>query len=491
MRSLTIAGVDRVIDLERGTLEISQVLTYQKDTCLYKTKGDKPTQGEEIIVEDTSLNRRMFGGVIKTVDLERTFQDKSIKVWRVDCDDYTELVDKKRVVETYENLPGDEIFKDIAVKYCPDFTTSGVRSGAPVVEKIVFNYKKPSECFKELCDYIGWHWQPDYYKDLQFFSAEELAQPAPMDLEPGGYFRNFKCSIDTQGLRNRIYILGGVMLSNPIPVEWKADGVQRIWTIPFKPHETEFEVGETLVSLGPEFGDEPSSFDYLLNYQEKYIKCNDLTPTPIEGTTMRLVAKQNEPVITVVEDIESQSAIAAVQGGDGVYEHSITDDSLTTLDAAEAVGNADLRERANPRVSGSFDTEVDGWAPGQLVEIKLPDRGIEGTYLVQKVIIKSTPGTSHAWTYRIEYGGRLLGIADYLRALVSAQQKKQLAETTVISKITNVNEKVKVTDELALTTRQPPYYCGEADAICGFVECSGFFQICAADGLGILTGFEK
>jgi hypothetical protein len=465
MRSLKIAGVERHHDLEKNTLEIEYGLTYEVDTCSFAVKGDMPAEGEEVIIEDGS---RLFAGIIVKVELARTFPSKTIKVWQVECDDYTALLDRRLVVETYENKPADWIFKDIATKYCPGFTVAGVQAGAPAVEYIVFEYVRPSECFKQLCDYVGWQWQPDYYKDLQFFSAEALASPAPLTLVPGGQFRFGKHSIDTQGLRNRVYVRGGTMLSDPQVVEWKADGVARIWTLPWKPHETSFKVGEVLKTVGIENLHEEANFDYMMNYQEKYIRCSSQTTTPADGTTISLTARQDIDVITMVEDLESQAAISAVQGGDGVYEHVIVDDSLTTIQAAEVAGMADLREHANPRVKGSFETEIPGWVPGQIVTVNLPDRGITGIYLVQKVTL--SPVLPDIWTYRIEYGGRLLGVADFLKALVSAQQKKQLAETAILSKFDRQTETAGVTDTVTDTPRNLPYVCGDPDAICGFVQ---------------------
>ena len=470
MRSLKIADVERYSDLEKNTLEIEYGLTYAVDTCSFAVKGDMPAEGEEVIIEDGS---RLFAGIIVKVELARTFPSKTIKVWQVDCDDYTTLLDRRLVVETYENKPADWIFRDIAAKYCPGFTVAGVQAGAPAVEYIVFEYVRPSECFKQLCDYVGWQWQPDYYKDLQFFSAEALASPAPLTLVPGGQFRFGKHSIDTQGLRNRVYVRGGTMLSDPQTIEWKADGVARIWNLPWGPHECSFHVGEIPVTMGIENVDEDDgTHDYFLNFQEKYIKCATATTTPAAGTTMSLTARQDIDVITMVEDLESQAAIAAVQGGDGVYEHVIVDDSLTTIQVAEAAGMADLREHANPRVKGSFETEVPGWVPGQIVPINLPDRGVVGEYLVQKVSLSPTWASPSIWTYRIDYGGRLLGIADFLKALVSAQQKKKLAETAILHKFIYGTDRLGVSAELFTTSRTLPYICGDVDAICGLVVVS-------------------
>ncbi len=467
-RHLYIAGIDRWRDYERATMQIEAALTYQIDTCRFEIRGQQPAEGEEVIIEDDAQGR-LFAGVIVKVELAKVQPDKSNRLWQVDCDDYTALLDRKLVVETYEDMPADAIFRDIVVKYCPGFTTNGVRFGAPTVESTgaEFEYKRPSECFRWLCDYVGWHWQPDYYKDLQFFSAEVLASPAPMVLVPGGKFRFGKHSIDTQGLRNRVYVRGGTMLSDPQTLQWKADGVARIWTLPWPLHEVSLQVGGVPKSVGVENLHEEADFDYMMSFSEKYIRCSAQTATPVEGITISLTARQDIDVITMVEDYDSQQAIAAVQGGDGVYEHVIVDDSLTTLDAAEAAGMADLREHANPRVKGSFETERPGWQPGQLVAINLPDRGVAGEYLVQRVTI--TPATPTLWTYRVEYGGRLLGIADFLKALVSAQQKKQMAETAILSKFNRQTETAGVSDTTTATGRYPPWVCGDTDAVCGFV----------------------
>ncbi len=460
-RHLYIAGVDRWPPAN-DIISIEQALTYEIDTCSFQVAGIQPGEGDEVIIEDDGIGR-LFAGVIVTVELV----DKDLKIWKVECNDYTALLDRKLAVETYELKTADWIFRDIVSKYCPGFTANGVQGGAPTVEYLAFDYKPPSECFKNLCEYIGWHWQPDYHKDLHFFSVDNLASPAPLVLIPGGMFRLIRHTIDTQGLRNRIYVRGGTMLSDPQTIQWKADGVARTWVLPWSPNEASLTVGEAAKTVGIENVGDDADYNYMLNFEKKYIRCSKQTTAPAAGTTMSLTAKQDIDVITMFDDMDSQAAIAAVQGGDGVYEHVITDDTLVTVQAAEAAGMADLREHANPKVTGSFETEVDGWAPGQLAEISLPDRGIEGTFLVQRVTI--TPFDSEIWTYTVEYGGRLLGIADFLAALVSAQQQKRQANSLFLHKYVSGQETVGVSDELTTTPRSLPYVCGDPDAICGLV----------------------
>lgn len=469
-KSLKIAGMERWPDYRRGSLNISQILTYQVDTCSFAIKGSKPLEGSEVIIEDSNLTEpRLFAGIIDRVEL---VNNKAPLVWKVDCQDYTLQMDKKLVVETYQNLSADAIVRDILLKYCPDFSAAGVASGAPVIESTGtdFSYILPSECMKWLCDYIGWQWYVDYYKVVHFFDPAELGVAAPMTLRPGGRFSNFKVSIDHQGLRNRVYVLGGSMLSDPQTIEWKADGVARIWVLPWIPNECSLRVGGVTKSVGVEGVDEEDSNDYLVNLGDGYLRCSAGTNTPASGVTMALTARQNIDVITTVEDLSSQAAIAAIEGGDGVYEHFIKDDTLVTIEAAEAAGNADLREWANPKTSGSFITAVPGWEPGQLVSIELPDRGVNAVFLVQKVTISLSE--AGLWIYTIEYGGRLLEIADFLKALVSAQQKKKINDTALLHKFFYGAEPAEVTDDVQGTLRTPPWKVGDSDAICGFVMCA-------------------
>lgn len=459
-----IAGIDRLPDYQKETLEIEKALTYEIDTCKFQIKGTKPSQGDEVIIEDDSQGR-LFGGTVSKVEMT---DKNNLLFYDIDCDDYTDLLDRRLVVETYSNIAADAIFRDIAAKYCPGFTVNGVRSGAPTIEYMVFDYVKPSECFKQLCDYIGWEWQPDYYKDLQFFSIDDLTSPAPLVLVPGGDFIFGKHTIDKQSLKNRVYVKGGTMLSDPQTVSWVADGVATQWVLPWVPSNYSLTVGGLTKAVGIDSTDTEADYDYMVNLNDVYIRCSLHTATPNVGTIMSLTAKQSIDVITMVEDVESQQALAAVEGGDGIYEEVIANESLTTLEAAEAAGQAEIDEYANPTVTGEFTTHITGWNPGQIVIINLPDRGIDDQFLVQKVTVSR--GIKF-WSSKIEYGGRLKGIADFLKALVSAQQSKQSSTSALLHKFVRKVDIADVEDILINIHKGLPFVCGDSQAICGYVQC--------------------
>lgn len=110
------------------------------------------------------------------------------------------------------------------------------------------------------------------------------------------------------------------------------------------------------------------------------------------------------------------------------------------------------------------------WQPGQIVTIREPLRGLDNNYLIQEVTIEALPG--NAWNYTVQFGGRLIGIPDFLKARLSAEQKKKLGPTQSIHKIVYGQDLVGVKDELVTTPRALPFVCGDADAICGLVVVS-------------------
>ena len=150
--------------------------------------------------------------------------DSDKKFFRVECGDYTELLDRLLVVENYTNVTASAIFIDLVNKYAPSFTVEGVQEISPTVQEISFNYERLSDCFRELCEYIGWQWQVDYLKDLKFYNAETLLIPAPATLENGKIFTLKNHTINTQGLANRVFVLGGNMDSDDFVYEFVADG---------------------------------------------------------------------------------------------------------------------------------------------------------------------------------------------------------------------------------------------------------------------------
>jgi hypothetical protein len=458
--------------IEKNSLTIDRQLAFTSDRCSFSIFDYRPAEGQEVIIRDDD-GTILFGGVVISSVLARRSGDRQVTVYDVDCDDYTAVLDGKLVVETYRGLTADEIFLDIVAKYITGFTTEGVARGAPVIEDTGpdLSYLRPSEAFRYLCEYVGWAWKPTYTKDLRFARESDLYGMAPVSIDKGTKAVLGKHSIDIQGLRNRVYVHGGRMLSDHEETRWLADGVARQWWIPFGPHDLSFFVTGAQKSVGVENLHKEEDFDFMMSFSEKYIRASVQTATPTAGTQLSLIAKREIPVITVIEDLASQAAVQAIQGGDGVYEHPITDNSLVTVQAAEAVAQADLNLHANPKIQGDFTTEIPGWFPGQTVRIDMPHRGISGVYMIQRVSIRRilSKGEIFRWQYTVTYGGRLLGIADFLQSLISRQQRERGEETNIINKMVYSDDKINLSDAQIVQEELMPFRYDEPRSVWGLV----------------------
>jgi len=451
-------------DVKIDGFGIEQVLGHEQDTCTFTLKsGDRAIEGQEVIVSNDGV--KIFAGIITAPkDIALT---TSITWYQVEAVDYSYMLNRRLVVETYENISASAIVIDIITNYCSGFTGTGIIPGSPLVEYIKFDYIRPTECFTQLAEYIGWQWYVDYDRDVKFFESYDAL--APVEIIQTTAIRGYQHDVDIQGLRNKVYVLGGRFLSGFQTFEYVADGKQRVWVLAYEPHSPSVMVSEVPKTVGLENVDDEINYDYMYNQREKLIRCSAQTTTPISGSTMAFAFKYPMDVITLVEDLDSQQAVSAIQGGDGVYEHKIVDDSLVTIEAAEAAGLADLAEHANPKIRGSFETEIAGFSPGQLLTINMPDKGITGQFVIQRVNISEL--TSSKLIYKITYGGRLKGIPDLLKALVSGQQQKKIADVKYQTKFVAGDEYAGVLDTALIAFRTTPWYCGDVDAIIGDVVC--------------------
>jgi hypothetical protein len=441
---VTIGGVP--YDSLYDKFEATQELTYKADVCSLNVRSNTeiPKYSEIIVTDGT--NRKFAGIVIGT-----TLIDSLYNIWDVQGYDYSKQLDQRLVVENYTNKTGDYIVNDIITKYVDSsFTSTGVETGAPVIDFEQFNYIKVSEAIIRICERIGWQFYVDYNKDIKFFSASTVLEPAPEEITSINQIEGLEANVDVSDLRNLVTQIGGTYLSNDYTHEIKSDGIAEAWLLPHVPYDLSLmEVNEVPVTIGREGIDDPSTVDFIYNAEQQRVTLAAGTK-PADGVTIAWTYKFRITIITQAENAASQAAIAAIQGGSGIYEDVIRDDTIITLEAAEAQAQGAINQFSDPFVSGSYITRTEGYVAGQLVKINLPEKGLVNTYMVQAV---KTTYTNNVWEYTISFGGKLLGVEDYLQALITNQQNAVQTNVEVLQKIITVTETVMLSDELTVTYR--------------------------------------
>ncbi|GAI94677.1 unnamed protein product, partial [marine sediment metagenome] len=89
--------------------------------------------------------------------------------------------------------------------------------------------------------------------------------------------------------------------------------------------------------------------------------------------------------IITQDDEDSIAARIAIEGGDGIFEHSITDNNIDTEEWAIDVAKADLLQNANPVIEGTFITNRSDIKSGQIITLNSTKRDINQKFLVQRV----------------------------------------------------------------------------------------------------------
>lgn len=452
--SITIAGADRTDSIINRSISISDEARDKPSIlkCRFfdlSESGD-PSLDDEIII--TKDGTRLFAGKIVQATYGRLGAGEVII--DITATDYTRDLDRNLVVEGYEGMTDKEIIEDIVANYCQGtgITATNVVEGV-TINKITFNYLQPSQCFRKICDLTGRSWFIDYEKDIHYFPPTQTAAPFNIDTDTSTY-KNLKISKDNSNVKNRVYVRGSTYLSDYTTTSQVADGEQTVFILPSKPHDFSITEGGVSKTVGIKNIDSPDSYDYLLNFQEKYVEKANGTP-PAADTVMEFTYKYDVPILVAVEDSDSIDEI-------GQYEFAIFDTTIKSQEDARSRAQAELSDYADTIVDGSFITYEDGFRAGQYININLPDYGINEDYLVQKVMMKSLGAGEYYYTVSIANTKKLGVILFLIKLLENDKNTLDIDPNEVVDELfTPDSQGILISDSITSDSLiEPPFKWG-------------------------------
>ena len=426
--TILIDNVDVTSLIEKDSLNITDVLTVEVDTCTFRlldsTGSSKPIVGQEVLVfykeTSSSTPEIRFAGYITEVPQSQFAQGKY--VYEVMCVDYTQELNKHLVVETYERQTAGYIIKDIISKYAKTLGSFYVQDG-PIITFKAFNYKYPMECLEELAGLTGYDWYVDYERNVHFFI--DTTTDASLELNETastGEFKELVVTVMKEELQNTITVRGGFEFSALFTQEKVADGTQDSFALRYKsfsPISVFVDIGGGYVqkTLGIDNID-TSGVDFIYNAAEKVVKNLDYAVLTA-GHKLKVTYRYKKPILALIDDDASIELMKQLEGGDGVYEGPlIVDETIETKKQAQDRGHATLNQYSNPLIEGSFITTQFGYKSGQLLTINLPSRGINAQYLIRQVSATSL-GMGN-FEYEVTFGTTLKGLTEYLIQLHKA-----------------------------------------------------------------------
>jgi hypothetical protein len=225
-------------------------------------------------------------------------------------------------------------------------------------------------------------------------------------------YRNLQIVKDNAIIKNRVYVRGGTYLSDSYTITQIADGEQTVFWLPEKPYELEVSEGATSKTVGTKFIHSSDDYDYLVNFQEKYVEA---TVAPTADTVMTFTFKYDIPVLVAIEDPDSIEAY-------GQLEYVIFDKNIRTVTQARERALAELTDYADTMISGSFQTEETGFMSGQYMLINIPVLGIDDEFFVSRVVAKSIGGGNFIYTVYVT-SATVKGIINFLIGLLESDKE--------------------------------------------------------------------
>ena len=459
---VTIAGVET----ETSGINIVNAITHTPDICNFQLHDPSsvPQAGQEVICYvDSTSGTVLFAGTIYSSAKKKLAPNDVITdrvyTYIVECQDYSRLLNQRLVVETYASTNSKTIIDDIVANFTDSahgFTTNNVATSRTLT-RVVFNYIKVFDAISQLADLLEWDWYVDNDKDIHFFEKETRSAPFVINNDAvTNKINDLMVVPDYSQTRNRVFVRGGTEVSTGTKTQsWECDGEGRIWSIKHDDASGfSMTVGGAPVTVGTEYlNADDGTYAYYFNSNEKYVRAGDGSPTATPGAGVVIVATYNyrTPIIVQADNVGSQAAIAAIEGGDGIYESIIRDDSIDSTSLAQDRAVAEVNQFGNVMINGSFTTYETGFVVGQFVELDVPDyESYDGNYQIQRLSI--VPHGPNMELYVIEFATTLYELKDFLLALVRGFSRLKLRSDEIVDVLKIVNETVTVTDSTPSTS---------------------------------------
>ncbi len=457
-----IDGIDRTKKVKANSTKIENILTRRRDSCFFiveENTGDPyvPAIGKEIIIySDSTLTTKLFGGVITEIDSTPisfgTIQHK------IRCQDYTRLLDRRLVPDTYENQTIDAIIADLKTQFMPNgFTINNVDANI-LIKYISFNYKPLSKVLEELANEVNYDWYVDYDKDIHFFAKDIVTAPFDIIDNDGSYMYNsLIIRKDNTQIRNSIIIRGGEYEASQLTIELEASGVDWVFPTQYKFRDFTASLTGQVLDIGDHATDPASEHDALHDINEK-ILIMPQGKAPTAGSIFKLAGKPLLPVIVKYKDNTAIQAMISAEGniGSGIYEYLIEDKSINSKEGARQRAQAEILAYATTLTEGEFITETDGLVSGMKILINSSSRNINESYVINKVTTIQFGTTGHRYLISL-VTTRTFDLIDVLqRLLLESTKKIEIKENETIDLAVNIEEDITVTDEWEVLTPTAP-----------------------------------
>ena len=422
-----------VIPFRANSLSVSTRMNACDDASfsLFLRAGeDNPIQiGEPLtLYADERQEEKVWSGTVdRYSETDMVGAKNYTRIVKFRCVCHSAIADRYHVSAAYQNETAGDIIKDVLDQYLSqEGVTEGTIQDGPTIEQANFNYKPVSTVLNDLCDESGFSWWIDPDKKLNFQSrATTLGE---MEINSSSRdFRTFKIDRGRREYRNRQVVRGGKGYTSERTETFKGDDEQKTFSVAFPiGKKPTIKVDGVDQDVGIRGLDEDS--DWYWNKEKNEVSQDEDATALASGSTLTVTYIGLVPIAVESSDRGAINQRKNVEGGAGIYEHVISDSSIEKEESALNRAEALLRRFARIEEKISFETDDLTVRQGQLLDITLTDRDVEGQYLLDEVSFKVKDNNRLRASVSALNGEAFGSWTKYFRELTKAKQEFTVRE---------------------------------------------------------------
>lgn len=254
----------------------------------------------------------------------------------------------------------------------------------PVIPEVIFNYIPVSDCLNSLAEKIGFWWNIDAYKRVNFVS--KVTNPAPWAITENDIIGE---PVVTQGnpqYRNKQYILGGKATTAPLSEIKFGDGNTKSFTVGFPIAVAPvITVNNQPKTVGIK-GDDDGKTDWYWAKGDSVITSDNPLAS---GAQLQITYQGEYPIVGIYSHSFNISKLKNLVGsGTGIVEN-VTKVETSSQEAALQNAIQLIEQYAVDGRKLQFKTDRKGLKPGQLLQVDLPRYGIQTNGQDHQMLIQS------------------------------------------------------------------------------------------------------
>jgi len=377
---------------------------------------------------------KIFSGTVEKITYKGANQVGGITI--TGKDDTARLMNQIVEPEVYNDTETSVIVADIMTKYADGVTATNVNVTPYTVDNIVFNNISVFDALRKLAELSGFYFFVDNDSDLHFV---ELASASSGETIDNTNSINSTFAETSKQVYNNVFVYGDRVLSG-WQNEFTGDGAGSVYTLDYKPHNTEVTVSGVIKRGGVfEMVTTPASgTHYLIDYNDKNVifvsgtTTGDNIPGSLDPVNIKY--DRDTPIIKFGRNSASELNY-------GKRVKVITDTNIKSPLQAKEVLLQTLAEYSEPRKQGTILINgIINLTPGETIIVNLPNEDIvnknfkmlEVTYTFNNASLRKDEVLS------VKVDKKILDLTDTLKDILQQLkdlQSKDAGTSDVISRL--------------------------------------------------------